>query len=110
MNEKLAMFGTRKQTIVLLLISSLGESFPRELSRISGIPYATVVQTIDKFEEMSILAANTRGKERRVRVNPRFFAIREFELLIVRLVEGDSEVQQMLENVRMRPRKKGKAI
>jgi dihydroorotate dehydrogenase len=110
MKRDLALFGSRKQTVLLILIACLEESFPSEMSRISGIPIATTIQAVDKFELMGLLAVSTRGKERRVRLNPRFFALKELKALIGKVIEGEPEIQSMLERVRTRPRRKAKEI
>jgi predicted transcriptional regulator len=115
MNSKMpertfSVFGTRKQTQLLLLLYLLKESFPRELSRLLGLSVSTVQNTLDGLERDGTVATRKIGVERRVQLNPRFFAFRELESLLAKLSEAEPELQKTAESVRRRPRRRGKNI
>ena len=104
------MFGTRKQTQLLLLLYLLKESYPRELARLLAISVSTVQNTLDALENDGTVATRRIGVERRVQLNPRFFAFRELESLLKKLSEAEPELQKAAESVRRRPRRRGKNL
>lgn len=106
----LSVFGTRKQTQLLLLLYLLKESFPRELARLLSMSVSTVQNTLDGLERDGTVATRKLGVERRVQLNPRFFAFRELESLLQKLSEAEPELQKVAESVRRRPRRRGKDL
>lgn len=108
--DGLALFGTRRQTALLLLLALLEESYPRELARLSGTSMPAVINLIDKLEIQGVLATRQIGKERRVALNRRYFAYSALRDLLVRLAEADNTIQKLAASVRRRPRRKGKPL
>jgi DNA-binding transcriptional ArsR family regulator len=109
-SSRLSLFGTRRQTVVLLLLALLEESYPRELSRLTGVSLPAVQRLIEKLEIQGVLATRLIGKERRVSLNPRFFGMKQLRDLLLRLAEAEPEIQNIASSVRRRPRRKGKAL
>ena len=108
--EGLALFGTRKQTVLLLLLAMLEESYPRELARLTGTSMPAVTNLIDKLENQGVLATRLIGKERRVALNRRYFAYGALRELLIKLAEADPAVQKLAASIRRRPRRKGKPL
>lgn len=110
MARNLSVFGTRKQTQLLLLLYLLKESFPRELARLLGLSVSTVQNTLEGLERDGTVATRKLGVERRVQLNPRFFAIRELEALLDKLASAEPELLKAAESVRRRPRRRDKPL
>lgn len=110
MEPRLSLFGTRKQTQILLLIAKLGETHTRELARLLGLAPSTVLSVVDAYERNGVVATRKYGLERRTSLNPRFFAIRELKNLLDRLLEAEPEIEQIAASVRRRPRKRTKPL
>ena len=79
------IFGTVLRTRVLLAVALAGETYPSVASR-------------------------KRGVERRVTLNPRYFARAELSALLMRLGQQDKDLMKALEGRRSRPRRKGKEL
>ena len=110
MARNLSVFGTRKQTQLLLLLYLLKESFPRELARLLGLSVSTVQNTLEGLERDGTVATRKLGVERRVQLNPRCFAIRELEALLDKLASAEPELLKAAESVRRRPRRRDKPL
>lgn len=104
------LFGTRKQTELLVLLQLLGESITRELARLLNISPSNAQAILDKFERLGIVATRKLGIERRAQINPRFFARKELASLLSRMAEADPELQRIAESVRRRPRRRDKPL
>ena len=104
------LFGTRIQTAILMIIGLLGESYPRELTRLAQANISTVSRHLDKLEAQGITVSRYIGKERRVSLNPRFVAFKELKALIQRLSLAEPEIMDAVNSVRRRPRRRGKEI
>lgn len=109
-NSRLGLFGSRRQTAVLLLMSILEESFPRELARLSGVSLSAVQKQIDELELQGVVATRLIGNQRRTTLNPRWFAYKPLKDLLARLAEAEPELQDIASHVRRRPRRKGKPL
>lgn len=105
-----SIFGTRIQTSVLMIVGLLGESYPRELSRLAKASVGTVSKYLDRVEAEGITVSRYIGKERRVSLNPRFVAHKQLIALIERLALAEPEIRNAVNSVRRRPRRRGKAI
>src|SRR5688500_1829269 len=108
--DGLALFGTRKQTELLLLLALLEESYPRELARLTGTSMPAVTNLIDKHEAQGVLATRLIGKERRVALNRRYFAYGALRELLIQLAEADPSISKLAASLRLRPRRKGKPL
>jgi len=103
-------FGSRTRTRVLLALRLLGESYPRELSRLLESPLNAVQQALLGLERDGLVAARTAGRTRLYRLNPRYFACAELTQFLLRLTEPEDELRQRVEAMRRRPRRTGKPL
>lgn len=93
-----------------MAIALLGESYPRELARVLNAPLLSVQRVVDALDEEGVVAVRSFGKIRRVTLNPRFFGSADLRALLLRLAEGETEIQQAVSSLRRSPRRKGKAL
>lgn len=108
--QKNKVFGTALRTRVLSAIALAGETFPSEISRLTGARLFPVQRVLDGLEQEGLIASRKLGVERRIVLNPRYFARTELRALLLRLGEQDRELQQALAKRRARPRRRGKPI
>jgi hypothetical protein len=98
-------FGSRRRTEVLVLVALLGESYPSEIARLLGAPLFSVQKIVDSLDREGILATRLMGGTRRVSLDPRWFAARELEALLLRLAEAEPRLQKAAAGRRSRPRR-----
>ena len=103
-------FGGRARTLVLLALSLLTESFPRELARLLEMPLNGVQQALQGLERDGLVAAQMAGRTRLYRLNPRYFAKEELEDYLRRLAEAETELVERTGKLRRRPRRAGKPL
>jgi sugar-specific transcriptional regulator TrmB len=96
--------------LVLLAISVLEESFPRELARLLEIPLNGVQQALRGLEADALVAARTAGRTRLYRLNPRYFAREELLEYLKRLTAAETDLLERTEELRKRPRRAGKPL
>jgi DNA-binding transcriptional ArsR family regulator len=108
--RKRAVFGTRRRTEVLILIALLGETYPSELARQLGAPLFSIQTVVEALERDGIVATRKRGGTRLVTLDPRFYAAKELRKLLLRLAEGEPEIQEASTRRRTRPRRRGKPL
>ena len=101
-------FGSRTRTLVLLALSLLDESFPRELARLMEVSLNGVQQALRGLEVDGLVAARSAGRTRLYRLNPSYFAHRELESYLKRLTEAETELVERVARLRRRPRRAGK--
>lgn len=106
--SRLALFGTRKQTLLLMLLALLEESYLRELARLARMSPSEVSRVVENLELQGVLATRLIGKERRVSLNPRFFAVKPLRELLLKMADVEPAVQDAVLSIRRRPRRKGK--
>ena len=104
------LFGSERRTQVLVAVGMLQETYPRELARVLGAPLLSVQRIVDALEAEGVLATRLSGRERRIRLNPRYFALRELQALILRLARADQHTSAAVEQLRRSPRKRGKSL
>lgn len=109
-SNRQSLFGSRIQTSVLMIVGLLGETYPRELSRLANASVSTVSKYLDRLEAQGVTVSRYIGKERRVSINPRFVASKQLLALIERLSLAEPEIMDAIKSVRRRPRKRGKEI
>ena len=109
-NPGLRLFGSPARTRVLLTITLLDESYPREVARISGVPLASAQRIINDLERQGVLASRLRGTQREIRLNPSYFAASELRALLLHLSPADAPLMQAIESTRRRPRRAGKEL
>jgi len=93
---------------VLLALSLLDESFPRELARLLKVPLSGVQQALRGLEVDGLVAARLAGRTRLNRLNPRYFALQELRDYLKRLGGGETELAERTTQLRKRPRRAGK--
>lgn len=108
--ERNKTLGSRRRTEVLVLLALLEESYPAELARLLKAPLYSVQKIVDGLDREGIVATRLIGNQRRVTLNPRFFAKEELQKLLLRLAEAEPELQVAASGLRRRPRRKGKQL
>ena len=103
-------FGSTARTSVLLALSLLEESYPRELARVLDRPLSGVQRALRGLEADGVIAARSAGRTRLFRLDPRYFARAELAALLLRLSEAEPELRQRVEALRRRPRRTGKPL
>jgi len=101
-------FGGRARTLVLLSLSLLDESFPRELARLMEMSLNGVQQALQGLEGDGLVASRMAGRTRLYRLNPRYFAREELKDYLRRLAEAETELAARVGALRKRPRRAGK--
>jgi DNA-binding IclR family transcriptional regulator len=109
MND-IKLFGSELRSSVLQLLALLEESFPTEIARLLGAPRISVQRIVEALELESILATRRLGHERRVTLNPRFFAYDELKALLTKLALQNRRITLAAGKRRARPRRRGKEI
>ncbi len=104
------IFGTVLRTRVLLAVALAGETYPSEVARLIDARLFPVQRVLDALEQEGLVASRKRGVERRVTLNPRYFARAELSALLMRLGQQDKDLMKALEGRRSRPRRKGKEL
>lgn len=102
-------FGGQARTRVLLALRLLDESFPRELARVLELPVSGVQMAVRGLERDGLVASQTAGRMRLVRLNPRYFAREELRQYLLRLAVAEARLQNRVAEMRRRPRAAGKA-
>ena len=103
-------FGGKTRTRVLLALSLLAESYPRELARILNSSLNGVQQALKGLEVDGIVSGRNAGRTRLFRLNPRYFAYRDLRRYLLRLAEPEVELIARIETLRRRPRRTGKPV
>jgi len=95
---------------VLLALSLLDESFPRELARLLEVSLNGVQQALRGLEVDGLVAARSAGRTRLYRLNPRYFARDELLDYLKRLAVAETELLERTARLRKRPRRAGKHL
>ena len=101
-------FGSQSRTRVLLVLQLLEESFARELARVLQVPLYSVQQALRGLEADGLVAGRAAGRTRLFRLNPRYFARKDLEGYLNRLVEPEVDLLRRVASLRRRPRRTGK--
>jgi len=109
-NIRAAPFGTDLRTRTLILLRLLGSSYPRELSRLLGKSVSVVQKALAGLERDTLVAAQTMGRTRVFRLNPRYFALKELDAYLARLSTADPDLFKQAASLRRRPRLSGKPL
>ncbi|HEY5257902.1 MAG TPA: hypothetical protein VIJ12_05920 [Candidatus Baltobacteraceae bacterium] len=104
------LFGSVRRTEVLMGIALLEETYARELARVLEAPLLSVQRIVDALDREGIVATRLIGRQRRVTLNPRYFARKELEPVLRRLAQGDQRLLDAVGSMRRRPRRKGKPL
>ena len=101
-------FGGKTRTLVLVALSELEESYPRELARVLRVPLNGIQQAIRGLEADGIVSGRTVGRTRLFRLNPRYFARDELQTYLRRLAQPEVDLARRFAALRRRPRRTGK--
>jgi DNA-binding transcriptional ArsR family regulator len=103
-------FGGGTRTRVLLALSLLVESYPRELARVLDAPLSGVQRALQSLEVDGIAAGLSVGRTRVFQLDPRYFARDALKQFLRRLVEPEVGLQKQVAALRRRPRRTGKPL
>lgn len=103
-----APFGSVSRTRVLLALNELGESYPRELSRLLDTQLNSVQGALRGLERDGLVAGRSVGRNRMFVIDPRYFARAELLPYLAKLARADSRLVASLGMTRRRPRRTGK--
>lgn len=104
------VFGNKTKTGVLLSIYLLEETFLREISRVLEVRPYSVQLAVEAFEDEGIIRTVKLGSERRVALNPTYYAADELKQLLAKLANINPALMSRVAGIRRRPRKRGKAV
>ena len=104
------LFGSRRKTEVLVLVALLGDTYPTEIARLLGAPLYSIQTIVDSLDQEGVLATRLSGNQRRVSLDPRYFAHKEILALLLRLGEAEPKLNEIAANRRTRPRRSGKPL
>jgi len=104
------LFGSARQTKVLVLIGMLETTHPLELARLSGASKTAVESFVDRLEEDGILVSMRQGRNRRVSISPRYKYREPLIQLLKQIGTTSPEIMDALSSLRRRPRRKGKPL
>src|SRR2546426_10320085 len=93
-------FGGQTRTLVLLALSLLEESFPRELARLLEVSLNGVQQALRGLERDGLVAARLAGGTRPYKLNPAHFSREEVYDYLKRLAKTENEVLERNPRVR----------
>jgi len=103
-------FGGQTRTLVLLVLTLVPESFPRELARVLGVPLNGIQQALRSLEDDGLVVGRTAGRTRLFSLDPRYFARGELTAYLERLIEAETELRQRVAQLRRRPRRTSKPL
>jgi DNA-binding transcriptional ArsR family regulator len=103
-------FGGLTRTRVLVALSLLETSYPRELARLLEAPVSGVRKALVGLERDGLVSGRFVGRTREVRLNPVYFAREELAAYLARLSEAESELRRRAQALRRRPRRSGKPL
>ena len=107
---KSSPFGSQSRTRVLLALSLLAESYPRELARLLEVPLSGVQKALRSLELDGLVAGRSAGRTRLYRLDPRYFARAALQQFLLRLSEPEVELRGRAAQLRRRPRRTGKPL
>ena len=103
-------FGGQGRTRVLLALRLLGDSYPRELTRVLEMPLSGAQKALRSLELYGLVAGRSVGRTRLYQLNPRYFAAEALSAYLSRLVEPEEGLKERTAAVRRRPRLTGKPL
>src|SRR6266581_8570410 len=95
-------FGGGTRTRVLLALSMLDESYPRELSRVLNAPLSGVQKALQSLEADGLVAGRSVGRTRVFQLDPRYFARDVLKQFLRRLCEPETGLQREVAALRRR--------
>ena len=101
-------FGGQTRTRALLALRLLGETYPRELSRLLETSLSGVQKALRSLEMGGLVAGRSVGRTRIYQLNPRYFAADALAAYLSRVAEPESRLRERSAALRRRPRRAGK--
>src|SRR5258708_31819248 len=98
-------FGGGTRTRVLVAVSLLGESYPRELARVLSAPLSGVQKALQSLELDGMVAGRSMGRTRVFQLDPRYFARDALTLFLRRLAEPETALRNQVATLRRPPRR-----
>lgn len=105
-----ALFGSPTRSGILVLLALLGDSYPRELSRLLDAGLFAVQSAVDALEREGVISTRLIGRTRRVALNPRFYGAEELRRFLLKASAGRRELIEAAASVRRRPRRREKPL
>jgi DNA-binding transcriptional ArsR family regulator len=103
-------FGGQTRTRTLLALRLLGDSYPRELSRLLEMPLSGVQKALRSLEMDGLVAGRSVGRTRLYQLSPRYFASDALAAYLARLAEPEGRLRERTATLRRRPRRAGKPL
>lgn len=103
-------FGGKTRTRVLLALSLLEQSYPRELARILDTSLYGVQMALRGLELDGIVSGRNLGRTRVFCISSRYFAYEDLQRYLRRLTEPEVDLKKRIETLRRRPRRTGKSL
>lgn len=103
-------FGAPTRTRVLIALSLLRASYPRELARILGANLNGVRKALASLELDGLIAGRAVGRTRLYEFNPAYFAADDLRRFVARLAEAAPDLRARTSRLRRRPRRSGKPL
>ncbi|HLI95776.1 MAG TPA: helix-turn-helix transcriptional regulator [Candidatus Baltobacteraceae bacterium] len=110
LRRRAALFGNPTRTAVLTALALLDQTHGRELARLTGASLSSVQAAVARLEREGAVATRRLGSERRIALNPRYFAHAELKELLFKLVDAQPELVAAIREARRRPRRVGKPL
>jgi predicted transcriptional regulator len=104
------LFGSALRTGILVLTALLQETYPAELAALLNARPTSVIRFIDELEREGVLSSRSIGQQRRVALNPNYYAYVELSELLARVGRDNPQYTQILSARRRRPRRRGKPL
>lgn len=103
-------FGGVTRTRVLLTLSLLVQSYPREMARLLEAPLSAVQKALQRLEKDGLVAAYAVGRTRVYRLDSRYFAHADLKKYLQRLSEPELDLRRRVAELRRRPRRTSKPL
>jgi DNA-binding transcriptional regulator YhcF (GntR family) len=103
-------FGAATRTRVLIALSLLRSSYPRELARVLGAHLNSVRKALISLELDGLVVGRSVGRTRVYEFNPSYFAREELSRFVARLAAADVQLRDRTASLRRRPRRVGKPL
>jgi DNA-binding transcriptional ArsR family regulator len=103
-------FGSSTRTRVLFALRLLEQSYARELARVLRVPLSVVQKALRTLDRDGMIVGRLVGRTRVFQINPRYFARKELDQFLGRLLEPEMELKRQVALLRRRPRRTGKPL
>lgn len=106
-----SLFGSIYKEKILIFILCREEGYAREIAKFYGIPLTPIINQLKNLESSSIIFAQSQGRTKVYKFNPRYQFLPELKKLLEKAVSFyPQELQQELLYNRRRPRRSNKPL